>query len=144
MKRIVITRDSNGAVVGQWSGGDEQDLAPVAGHTYITLAAGDTRDYNGQRWTGTAFALIPPAPVRVLSPLDFARRFTMAEEAAIDALADTNRTVKAWMRRLGLATSVNLDHADVINGLTYLKSVGVPSVWADAMTADRRIAEIRA
>lgn len=144
MKRIVTIDDVTGNVLGEWSGGNEQDLAPVAGRTYITLAEGDTASHMGLRWNGSSFELIPPAPVRVLSPIDFARRFTRAEETAIDTLADTNRIVKALMRRLTLVQTVNLDHADVIAGLAYLKSVGIPSVWADAATADSRIAAIRA
>lgn len=80
----------------------------------------------------------------MLTPIDFARRFTMAEETAIDALSESNRIVSAWMRRLSLAESVNLDHRDVVAGLAYLKSVGIPSVWPDAETANARIAAIRA
>ena len=144
MKRIVTVTDGNGLVQSQWAGGDEQSLGPVTGRTHITLQDGDTTDYSGHRWTGTVFVRITPAPVRVLSPLDFSRRFTLAEEGAIDTLSTTNVTVKAWARRLSLATSVNLDHADVTAGLTYLKSIGIPAIWPDATTADRRITEIRA
>ena len=144
MKRIVTVDTSTGYVQAQWSGGDDQGLAIVAGRTHIILAAGDETNYSGYRWTGTIFERIPPAPVRVLSPLDFARRFTLAEEGAIDTLSATNVTVKAWARRLSLATSVNLDHSDVVVGLAYLKSIGIPAIWPDATTADRRIAEIRA
>lgn len=143
MKRIVTIDAVTGNVLGEWSGGDEQELTLVAGRTYITLAAGDTASHSGQRWNGSSFELIPPAPVRVLSTIDFARRFQRAEETAIATLADSNRIVQALMRRLTLAQSVNLDHADVINGLAYLKSVGIPSVWADEQTADARIAAIR-
>lgn len=98
----------------------------------------------GHRWTGTSFEVVPPKPVRMLSPIDFARRFTLTEEAAIDALSDIDRIVKVWIRRLSLATSVNLDHADVVAGLSYLKSVGIPAIWPDIATANRRVAEIRA
>ena len=98
----------------------------------------------GRRWTGTQFEIIPPAPARVISPVAFTRRFTLAEEAAIDTLADTNRIVKIWRYRLTLAQHVDLDHADVAAGLAYIKSVGIPSVWADVATADQRIRDIRA
>ena len=144
MKRIVTIDDVTGNVVSQWSGGDEQILAPVAGRSHVALQVGDTADYSRKRWNGSAFIDIPPAPVRVISPVDFARRFTLAEEAAIDTLADTNRIVKIWRYRLTLAQRVDLDHADVAAGLAYIKSVGIPSVWADAATADQRIRDIRA
>ena len=124
-KRIVMIDNGTGNVMSQWSGGDEQDLAPIAGRTHITLAAGDTKDYSSHRWTGTVFELVRPAPVRVLSPLNFACLFTFAEEEAIDVLADTNRTLKGWMWRLSLATTVNLDHPDVVNGTAYLVSKGL-------------------
>ena len=124
--------------------GDEQSLEVASGRTHRTLAAGDMQDYSGHRWDGTAFVRIPPAPIRVLTPLEFARRFTLAEDTAIDTLADTDRIVKAWRYRLALAQQVDLDHADVAAGLAYVKSVGIPSVWADVTTADRRIREIRA
>ena len=144
MKRIVTVTDSDGHVQSQLTGGDDLTLRPVAGRTHITLQADDTADYSGYRWTGTTFEPIPRPPVRVLSPLDFSRRFTFAEEGAIDTLSTTNVTVKAWARRLSLATAVNLDHADVTAGLAYLKSIGIPAIWPDATTADRRITEIRA
>ena len=144
MKRIITTDDATGNVLSQWAGGDEQELAPVASRTHRTLQAGDAADYSEKRWTGTAFVSKAARPVRVISPLDFARRFTLAEEGAIDTLSDSNKTVKAWMRRLTLATSVNLDHQDVIAGLAYMKAVGVPAIWPDEATADTRITAIRA
>ncbi|OFW37665.1 MAG: hypothetical protein A3J29_06220 [Acidobacteria bacterium RIFCSPLOWO2_12_FULL_67_14b] len=144
MKRIVTIDDATGNILSEWSGGTDQALPPApGGQARIDVSASPDGSYSGKRWNGIAFEVIPPAPVRVLSRLDFARRFTLAEEASIDALADTNRAVKAWMRRLSLADSVNLDRADVAAGLAYLKSVGIPSVWPDGATADRRIAEIR-
>lgn len=141
--RLITVDTSTGNVVCSWMGGDDQTLAPVAGRTHIPVDPEDPRDYSRQRWDGTAFEPIHPAPVRVITPLDFARRFSMAEDTAIDVVADADRTVKAWMRRLTLAHSVDLDHQDVIAGLAHLKSVGIPSVWADTATADRRIREIR-
>lgn len=144
MTRIAVVEETSRRVVQQWTGGDEQSITTTTGYTQVALAD-NAPSVIGLKWVGgTTFAPFPPAPLRVVSPLDFARRFTMAEDRAIDALADTDRTVKAWMRRLSLADSVNLDHADVAAGLAYLKSVGIPSVWADAAAADTRIAAIRA
>lgn len=59
MKRIVTIEDSTGNVVSQWSGGDEQNLGPVAGRTHITLDKRDEADYSGQRWNGKTFTLQP-------------------------------------------------------------------------------------
>ena len=140
-KRIVTTDDATGAVVSTWRGGDDDDLAEVSGRTH-RVVPDDGVEYHGKRWNGSTFEAIPPAPVRVLSPLDFARRFSLTEEAEIDTLSDSNKRVKAWMRRLSLAGTVNLDHPDVALGLQFIKSVGIPSVWANEAQADRRIAEI--
>lgn len=142
MKRLAIVEDATGLVVQEWRGGDEQSIAATAGYTQVALAE-DVPSVAGWTWTGGTTFKAPP-PSRTIAPIDFARRFTLAEEAAIDALSESDRIVKAWMRRLTLATSVDLDHADIVNGLAYLKSVGIPSVWADTATADRRIVEIRA
>ena len=142
MKRLVTTENGSGRVVSEWQGGTEQTLDPRQGHTHRSVP-NDGASYSGQRWNGLGFEPMPPDPIRVLSPLEFVRRFTIAEEIAIDALAETDRTVKVWQHRLSLATSVNLDHADVAAGLAYVKSVGIPSVWATEQVANRRIAEIR-
>ena len=153
IQRRYIKLDSAGLVIGdnetstwdyEWA---KFDAAPLpAGLLEVTTHPdwAGPGSLVGRRWTGTSFEMVPPAPVRVLSPIDFARRFTLAEEAAIDALSDNDRIVKVWIRRLSLATSVNLDHADVVAGLAYLKSVGIPAIWPDIATANKRAAEIRA
>ena len=86
----------------------------------------------------------PPPPDRKLLPLAFSDRFTLGELSAIEALADSDHTVRAWLRKMTLASVVHLDDNNVINGLAYLKSVGIPALWADSATADIRIAAIRA
>jgi len=118
VKRLSIIETATGRVVGEWRGDDEGALARTPGYSYVPLP-------------------------RIVSPVEFARRFTMREEVAIDTLAETDRTVRAWMRRLSLATLVDLDHPDVLAGLAYLRLVGIPVVWPDAATADQRIQEIR-
>ena len=123
MKRIVTTNDVTGNVLCQWMGGDEQSLGPVMGHTHREVV--DETNYSGKRWTGTAFEPIVPPPVRTISRLDFARLFTAAEDIAIDDAGVLNKTVRHLQRRLNLATTVNLDHADVVSGTAYLVSQGL-------------------
>ena len=120
-KRLVTTDDATGHVISEWQGGDEQTLGPVVGRTHRAVT-GDA-SYSGYRWTGTTFAPIVPPPVRTISRLDFARLFTQAEDEAIDASVDA--AVKFLRRRLNLATTVNLDHADVVNGTLLLVSKGL-------------------
>lgn len=122
MRRLVTTDDATGAVIDQWSGGEEQTLAPVAGRTHRDVPNDDT-NYIGMRWTGTAFEAMRPVAPRVISKLDFARLFTQAEDVAIDASPDVD--VRFLARRLRLADSVNLDHADVAAGLDVLIAKGL-------------------
>ena len=122
-KRIVTINDVTGNVLSEWQGGDEQTLGPVAGRTHL-LVTGDA-SYIGKRWNGTAFEPVVPPPVRTISRLDFARLFTAAEDIAIDDAGVLNKTVRHLQRRLNLATTVNLDHADVVSGTAYLVSQGL-------------------
>ena len=145
MRRYVIVETATGNVKSVWQGGDEQDITAPEGCLKIAIVTDDTTDYTRKRWNGRSFDDIPPAPPsRILLPIDFVRRFTIDEDIAIDTLADTNKRVKAWRRRLEIVTSVRLDHPEVIAGLAYLKSVGIPFIWPDEATADVRIAAIRA
>jgi len=61
-KRIITTRDSDGHVLCEWQGGDEQTLQPVAGRTYRELQPDDTKDYSRHRWNGRTFEALPVAP----------------------------------------------------------------------------------
>jgi hypothetical protein len=62
MKRMVTVDDLTGNVIGEWMGGDEQTLDPVPGRTHLE-AAPDSRSYAGQRWNGTRFEAVVPAPI---------------------------------------------------------------------------------
>lgn len=62
MRRIVTVDTVTGNVVSQWTGGDEQDLAPMVGRTHLTLAEDDAANYSGQRWNGRTFEALQAAP----------------------------------------------------------------------------------
>lgn len=128
-QRRVTTDDATGNVLSEWMGGDEQSLDPVPGRTHRTVTGADS--YSGQRWNGAAFEAVVSPPVRTISRLDFARLFSTAEDIALDDAAVLDKTVKHLQRRLNLATTVNLDHVDVVNGTAYLVSKGL-------LTAARR------
>lgn len=74
-----------------------------------------------------ALALAAPDPgsSRELSVLDFRRRFTLEERAAIYTAAETNALLRAWLDDLAVATSVHLDHPDVIDALNALVQLGI-------------------
>ena len=85
----------------------------------------------GWVWGGKAFAP-PPAPVgpRVISPLDFRRRFTDAERAAITLAASRgldrgDATLQVWLDDLNSATEVNMDAAEVRAALDLLVAAGL-------------------
>lgn len=128
--RLAEIVTATGVVVAEWSGSDNQAEWPTAppGRSFIPVPSGSA---IGKRWNGSAFEPYTPAASRILSPLDFARLFTQAEDDAIEASADA--TVKFLRRRLQLAQAVNLDHADVVNGTSVLVSKGL-------LTAARRTA----
>lgn len=121
MKRIVAV-DATGRVISAWQGGDEQTLEPVDGVTFIEV---DAADYSGKRWTGAAFEDAPVVKSRLLSRIDFMRRFTQAERIAIRAAGENNQIVKDTVFMLDAAMTVNMDHSDVAAALAYLTQLAI-------------------
>jgi hypothetical protein len=66
----------------------------------------------------------PPAPVTVISRLNFLRRFTRAERIALRAAETTDPVVADFLLMLTLAEDVDLTSADVTEGLAYLEANG--------------------
>ena len=66
----------------------------------------------------------PPAPVTVISRLDFLRRFTRAERIALRAAETTDPVVADFLLMLTLAEDVDLTSPDVTDGLAYLEGNG--------------------
>ena len=116
------------------------DLGSLPGRPYV-LPADPSAPFDAER--------VEPMPApRRISLREFLRRFTDAEELALEALAEQStpagRAVRVLMRRLTSDPVVELDHPEVVVGFERLKAIAVPAVWADEATADARIAEIRA
>ena len=86
----------------------------------------------------------PPAR-RVVSIDDFVARITLAEMTAFQTLMANNATARAWWAKLmsRVTKGVDLDSADLTQGLAFVKAIGIPSIWEDEETADARIAAIR-
>lgn len=93
------------------------------------------------RWRGyETEAELPPEPVvaeqRVLTAFEFRDRFTAAELGAIVARAYSgDGDVNAQVLLLKVQTAVggiNLDSAEVVEGLSYLVAIGVISAEAKA------------
>ena len=98
---------------------------------------------NG-RWVNNALVPYQPTPSRTIAASEFIDRLTVAEDEAIETLANTRPKISAWLRRMTIRGAVNLDSAELIAVLAYLKAQGVPTLWPDNATADARIAAIRA
>lgn len=85
---------------------------------------------------GSPIAAAEVEAARVLSVLDFRRRFTTTEKAALYTVAASQPLLRAWLDDLAAATEVHLDHPDIVAALGWLVQFGV-------LTA-ARAAEIRA
>ena len=138
--RIAQIDIATGTIKGIWLGDEANPpIAPI-GIRFITLA--DNQDVTGKLWNGSTFENGPAS--RIISQRAFMRRFTTAEKVGIEAIAETatttGRRVRVLMRELSIGNTVDLTHADVATGLSFLKTVLVASgVWADDSVSDIRI-----
>lgn len=75
-------------------------------------------------WDKTTLDFVPAAQgAKTYTPLEFLRRFTMQERAAIRSSSDA--IVQDFMYLLDRASEVVTDDPDTINGLSYLVSLGL-------------------
>lgn len=105
--------------------------------------------FSAAEWQTITNAGFTPAPTRVVSTREFIRRFTQAEKEAMEEIAEATtqngRRMRVIFRELDGDTTVNLDNQFLIDALNlFLKPVLVnKGTWANAATADARIAAIR-
>lgn len=85
---------------------------------------------------GSPIATAAAGAARELSVLEFRRRFTNAEKAALYTAAAGSPLLRAWLDDLAAAESVHLDHPDVVEALGWLTDAGILTL--------ERAAEIRA
>lgn len=78
----------------------------------------------------------PPPAVPVISRLAFMERFTNLELAAILGAAKTSALVEVWVKKLELASEVDLNYAGTRDGVAALAEAG--------LIAAHRVAEILA
>ncbi len=74
---------------------------------------------------GSPIATAAADAVRELAVIDFRRRFTAAEKAAIYTAAAGSPLLRAWLDDLATAESVHLDHPDVVEALGWLTQAGI-------------------
>ena len=77
-------------------------------------------------WTGAPPPVpFPATPARVVTRIAFARLFTVAERIAIRTASESSRALQDFSELLNFADTVNLDHPDVLAGLTALTNAGL-------------------
>ena len=110
-------------------------------------------DFTTAQWAQLTDAGFTPPAKRIIAIDDFVARITVPEMAAFQALMDNNATARAWWAKLMTRQNkgVDLDSPDLVTGLAFVKVKALDSatpadqrVWADAATADARIAALRA
>lgn len=107
----------------------------IADHM-IPISAMDG-SYMGKRWTGSEWTTegVPSDPPRITS-LAFRRRFTTAEQVAIEvaSLDDPTATIevrqqqaalRVYLRNIDVAKFVDLGDPEVISGVSQLEALGL-------------------
>ena len=84
---------------------------------------------------------VPPTAPRAIPALEFRRRFTPAERAAVTLAASRglergDATLQVWLDDVNAALAVHLDHPEVVEGIAALVTAG--------LIAPERVAEILA
>ena len=74
---------------------------------------------------GSPIAAAEVEAARVLSVLEFRRRFEPSEKAALYTASTSQPLLRAWLDDLSAATEVHLDHPDVVMALGWLVQAGI-------------------
>lgn len=87
----------------------------------ITLASRpDSKTYGWNTATLAYDTVLPPPPTPPMPKLDFMRRFTLQEEAALRSSAKTDGILEVFFRRMENAVTIDVNHPDVVAGLAYI------------------------
>lgn len=77
-------------------------------------------------WDCIALAFVSaPIDLKVISKIDFMRRFTVEEEAKIRTLARTDAMAEVFLSRLAAVDVVHLDNQETSQGVGYCALKGV-------------------
>ena len=83
------------------------------------------------------------AQPRLIDNRVFLDRFTDPEYDGFLTLAATDLKIRRLRDTLLASSTVDLNSPRLIAGLAYLKSKGVPTIWATSAAADSRLATLR-
>lgn len=118
MKALV--RREDGIVVGLY----EPAFPIVATLEWVDAGDGSGIAAYATRWDGSAFVPAPPAR-RIIPPLEFLQRFTVAERTAIRAAAGSHADLADWIDQARFAREIELDAVTTIAGLDALVAAGL-------------------
>ena len=112
MADYIVTRKSDGAEVLRYSAAQAQEVNGF-----------DLVDYEHAEWH-------PDAPVverasRVMTKLEYLRRFTVGERVAIRAAAEQNAVLADYLQLMELAQDINTGDPDTIAAVTMLEQAGL-------------------
>ena len=112
MAEYIVTRKSDGVEVLRYSAVQAQEVNGF-----------DLVDYDHTEW-------IPDAPVverasRVMTKLEYLRRFTVEERVAIRAAAPQNAVLLDYLQLMELAQDINTGDSDTIAAVTMLEQSGL-------------------
>ncbi len=145
----VLSGPSGGLIA--WAETEAQLPSPPANSVVSARAAWDAPPPAPYVWSPTARDwVVPETPTRRLTRLEFATRFTVEEQVAIEQATETHpdatmrATLRVMARSLDRANDVNVEDPRTILGaetlVTLLVSLGV----VDAEDAETRLATILA
>ena len=90
------------------------------------IALATESDHQNEQWNAITRSFEPrPPDAASLTPIDFMRRFTMAEEIAIRTAAKTDVGIEVFLSRLSVVASVGLAHPETTGGIDYLIAKGL-------------------
>ena len=110
MAEYIVTRRATGEVVYSYSADEATDFPefPFAQYNHILKKPEST-----------------PAQQRLITKLEYLRRFTTAERVAIRAAAAANPVLEDYLKLMELAQEINLDDADTVAAVQMLEQSGL-------------------
>jgi hypothetical protein len=105
---------------------DEQDYSQYARANDLALDITDVYPEPAVGWLFDQNKLVSASgPVRIITKLALRQRFTIPELAGIQTALKTNVVLEILMDNLKVATFIDLNRQDTIDGIMYLVSQGL-------------------
>lgn len=92
----------------------------------MKVRAGEVPDLSRHIWDQGSLAFVPK-PSRLITRLAFMRRMTNEELAGVYGAAKSSPLLEVWLDKFKLAEEIDLDDAEIIDGLHWLEASGLLS-----------------